>query len=152
MQKYFLLILIVLIVSISCNQKNQLIACCEVLNTANIVGTYEIVGVKLKLSANSPYVDAYNTPTTFAQCRKDDLLSFYLNGTFANNDGTIVCNPSNNNSSGTWSLNGNTLITTGNYNTEQFAIENYTCTTMDLKIIYQIIHGTSTILYNLKRH
>jgi Lipocalin-like domain len=152
MKKYILFIIIIVLVGTSCvKQKIQANATCDLLNTTNLVGTYQIIGVKLKQSSTSPYIDAYNTPSVFAQCRKDDLLTLNTNGTFINNDGVIICNPANHNASGTWTLSGNTFKTTGNYNAEEFTIENYTCTNMDLKISYQIVNATATILYNLQK-
>jgi hypothetical protein len=150
MKNYLLIIFVVLFICTSCNKKSQLNVTCE-LNVADLAGTYEIVGVKLKQSATSPYIDAYNTPSVFAQCRKDDLLTLSANGTFINNDGNIICNPIYHNASGTWSLSGNILNTLGNFESEQFTVENYTCTTMDLKISYQVVNATVTILYNLNR-
>jgi Lipocalin-like domain len=151
MKKYFSTFIITLLVGTSCVKPFQSTPTCD-LNATNIVGTYEIIGVKLQQDVNLPYIDAYNYAAGFEQCRKDDLLTLASNGTFINNDGIVVCNPSYHNASGTWSLNGNTFNTTGNYNTEQFTIENFTCTTMDLKISYKIVNATVTLLYNLKRY
>ncbi len=125
---------------------------CEI-TTSNLIGFNKITDVKFS-AGNTNVGSVINNPTYFAQCRKDDQMALGLNGFYSVSEGAVVCNPRNNNSSGTWSLtNGNTLNITGNFENEKFIIENFTCITMDLKITLPLpnTNTTYTYTYSLER-
>jgi hypothetical protein len=86
----------------------------------NIAGSYKLVSLKYKASANSPEQDY---TVFFDDCEKDDIIKLMANGTYEHVDAGIICSPDGN-YSGTWSLSGNTLTSDGDIGGE---VQSFDC-------------------------
>ena len=77
------------------------------LSSNSIVGSYKITSAMVKIG-NNPEYDEF---AEYDECRKDDILTFSANGTFAEVDAGEVCDPTRG-TSRTWNLSGNILTFT----------------------------------------
>ena len=81
---------------------------CE-LNESNFVGIFKVKSVIYKYSASDPGTDYF---LTWDNCKKDDLRHFKENHTYLDEDAGVLCYPGGNSTS-TWALSGNTIVTGG---------------------------------------
>ena len=79
------------------------------LTEANFAGSYKVATVKYKQTASSPEVDGKSIFFDNV-CEQDDYTTFKTDHTYTYTDAGTKCDPEGS-YSGTWSLNGNTLIT-----------------------------------------
>ncbi len=107
--KISLVIFIGLIVLGSCQKsKGDDDKGCQI-NTAGLAGNYVLTSLKYKATATAPEQDYL---IWMDPCEKDDIISLNTNGTYNYKDVGMVCSPDES-ESGTWSVNGNTIISDG---------------------------------------
>jgi hypothetical protein len=116
----FLSVLISLVVG-SCKKDEK----CEI-KVSKIAGSYKIVAIKYKLTSSSPEVDGM---FFLDACTRDDLDVLNENGSYNHQDAGTACTPANN-YSGTWALNGTTLVIDG----ETSTIQSFDCSQLVLVI------------------
>lgn len=138
MKKLFSIILMTAILS-SCKKDSGDDNC--TLSTKALAGKYRTTSVKYKQTASFPEVDYY--PVLFADaCDRDDYITYNADGTYTITDAGSVCFP-NNNSSGTWSLSGNTFTQDSPSNTS--TVERFDCNSFTTKHTNVFVSGD--ILY-----
>lgn len=107
------------------------------LSVSALAGKYKATSVKYKQTASFPEVDYYNV--LFPDpCDRDDFITYNADGTYMITDGGDVCFP-NNNSSGTWTLSGNTMTLDSPSNTS--TVEGFSCTSFTSKLTNVFVSG-----------
>ncbi|HUR66414.1 MAG TPA: lipocalin family protein [Chitinophagaceae bacterium] len=121
-----LLALLALPLFIACNKDDD----CETTK-AKVAGNYRLTAAKYKQTPASAEMDLY---ALLSACEKDDTEVLNENGSYTHQDAGTACSPSGT-YSGTWSLNGNTLVIDG---------ETSTITSFDCKTLVFTISGYNT--------
>lgn len=97
-------------------------------NETSIAGSYKVTAVTYKGSDDAAEVEYFSVWMPEA-CERDDMLMLNANGTYEYSDVGLVCDPSGNDT-GTWSVDGNSMITDGDAAT----IESYDCKNLILSM------------------
>lgn len=126
--KKLLLALFALPFFFACNKKDD----CET-TAAKVAGTYRLASAKYKQTPASAEVDLL---LALDACEKDDREVLNENGSYTHQDAGTACIP-NGTYSGTWSLNGNTLVIDG----ETSTVASFDCTTLVFTITGYLIAG-----------
>lgn len=118
---------IVLIVSavVSCKKKSDEQSCPRTMTSVS--GTYKLSALTYKESSGAPDQDFM---IFYDDCEKDDLIDLLPGGTWNYRDIGNVCSPDASDW-GTWSFNGNNIISDGLVNG---VIERFDCRTMVLYV------------------
>ena len=128
MKKGFLLSILASMIFISCKKSSN--TTCS-LNSNSIVGSYKITSYMM--TSNGQTLDLFSDTTYVPFCQRDNIFSINSNGTFAESEGAISCNPpSASGNTGTWSLNGNAFSTADSSSTSTFTVSDYSCASFKL--------------------
>ena len=123
MKQLTILTTFIILLSTACSKDPVEPVSCEA-NSASIVGAYKITAVKYKASPSAAEIDYMNTLFPDA-CERDDIYTFYHNGTYTIKDAGSVCSPSGDDN-GTWSLNNKIMTIDG----DPTLLEKFDCKVM----------------------
>ncbi len=126
MKKIAFLTLLVSI-SISCN-KTETPASTLALTNANIAGNYKTTGATISPVGSTLVFDFYTNDSYFPPCKRDDLNSFSVSGTYTYTDAGVYCTtPPAAPSSGPYTISGSDQLT---FSGKTYKVETFTTTTM----------------------
>ena len=136
MKKIISLSLLVSLLFVSCKKDTPAVVC--TLSSTSILGSYKTTSVLYKADAATAEVDLF---TGYPDCQKDDLLTFVTGGLYASTEGATACTPANN-SNGTWTLSGSTIILDG---TDDASVSDFSCSGFKVKITDALTGETYTL-------